>query len=405
MTTALDKGASQSAEARDPFRDRLLEGLATSIDERGYRATTVADIVRQARTSKRTFYDHFASKEECFIEVLRADMQAMIAGIRAAADPEAPPQDQIRTAVDAYINHIDSYRAITLSRIREAPGLGDVARRLHRLAMEQFSDMLVDLSSSPGFQRAGLGPVDEQLGLILLGGLQELTASYVEDGRDVRGIFDPAVAAATALLGAAQRQLAQNQARGLLQSLSDFRVRRVAHARAHEGAGVEHLQRVDDVGIDVGPERRGQPIADVTPDAQSQHLDVGVLAQQRVGHRARELGLVGDQQSDVPEHLDDARCRVAGFMRRGRGGDEPAPEHLGDQMLLGREVGVGGRRPDTGLGGHAAHGQTGETLSAQELDRGPAQTIDGVGLLGGQTAPSRLQGRVGHMSGRYYNCH
>jgi AcrR family transcriptional regulator len=202
MTTALDKGASQAAEARDPFRDRLLEGLAMSINERGYRTTTVADIVRQARTSKRTFYDHFASKEECFIEVLRADMQAMIASIRAAADPEAPPQDQIRAALDAYINHIDSYRAITLSRIREAPGLGDVARRLHRLAMEQFSDMLIDLSSSPGFQRAGLGPVDEQLGLILLGGLQELTASYVEDGRDVRGIFDPAVAAATALLGA-----------------------------------------------------------------------------------------------------------------------------------------------------------------------------------------------------------
>ena len=74
-------------------------------------------------------------------------------------------------------------------------------------------------------------------------------------------------------------------------------------------------------------------------------------------------------------------------------------------MLLGREVGVGGGRPDAGLGGHSAHGQTGETLAAQELDRGPAQTIDGVGLLGGQTAPSRLQSRIGHMSGRYYNCH
>jgi hypothetical protein len=38
-----------------PFRLRLLDGLAASIGERGYRATTVADIVRHARTSKRTF--------------------------------------------------------------------------------------------------------------------------------------------------------------------------------------------------------------------------------------------------------------------------------------------------------------------------------------------------------------
>ena len=34
---------------------------------------------------------------------------------------------------------------------------------------------------------------------------------------------------------------------------------------------------------------------------------------------------------------------------------------------------------------------------------GAAQAIDGVGLLGGQTASSRLQHRIGHVSGRYYN--
>ena len=107
MTTALDKGASVD----DAFRDRLLDGLAASIGERGYRDTTVADIVRQARTSKRTFYDQFASKEECFIDLLRADLEDMIEGIRAAVAPEAAPHDQIHTAVDAYINHIEIGRA------------------------------------------------------------------------------------------------------------------------------------------------------------------------------------------------------------------------------------------------------------------------------------------------------
>jgi hypothetical protein len=37
--------------------------------------------------------------------------------------------------------------------------------------------------------------------VVLLGGLRELTALFVEDGRDVRGILDPAVTASTALLG------------------------------------------------------------------------------------------------------------------------------------------------------------------------------------------------------------
>ena len=72
-----------------PFRVRLLDGLAASIAEHGYRTTTVADIVRHARTSKRTFYSQFPDKEQCFIELLRTDHEQLLATIRAAVDPEA----------------------------------------------------------------------------------------------------------------------------------------------------------------------------------------------------------------------------------------------------------------------------------------------------------------------------
>jgi len=200
VTTALDDSTHTGAGA-SAFRGRLLDGLADSITDRGYRDTTVADVVRNAKTSKRTFYDQFASKEECFIELLRRDNQTMIDGILAAVDLEASPYGQVGTALNAYIDHIAARPSITLSRIREAPALGDAARGLHRLAMDNFTDMLVAISSSPGFERAGLAPVSRQLALILLGGLQELTASFVEDGRDVRGIAETSAAATRALLG------------------------------------------------------------------------------------------------------------------------------------------------------------------------------------------------------------
>ena len=200
MTTALDKRASVDP-AFSAFRHRVLEGLAASIGERGYRDTTVADIVRHARTSKRTFYEQFASKEECLIELLRKNNEDLIANIQAAVDPEAQWPDQIRQAAEAYVDHIGSRPAITLSWIREAPALGAVARPLHRLAMEQLTDMLVDLTDSPGFRRAKLPPISRPLALILLGGLRELTALFVEDDRDLRGITEPAITAATAILG------------------------------------------------------------------------------------------------------------------------------------------------------------------------------------------------------------
>jgi AcrR family transcriptional regulator len=200
MTTALNSGATATA-ADDPFRDRLIDGLAASINERGYRDTTVADIVRHARTSKRTFYEQFASKEECLIELLRRNNDILIANIRGAVDPAGDWRDQIRNAVTAYVDHIAARPAITLTWIREAPALGAVARPLHRLAMENLTDMLVDLSGSPGFARAQLPPVTRPLALILLGGLRELTALFVEDGREVHGIVEPAITASIAMLG------------------------------------------------------------------------------------------------------------------------------------------------------------------------------------------------------------
>lgn len=185
----------------DSVADRLLDGLASSIGERGYRETTVADIVRHARTSKRTFYEQFDSKEACLIELLHRNNDDLIAGIQAAVDGEADWQVQIRQAVGAYVDHIGARPAVTLSWIREAPALGAVARPLHRQAMDHLTDMLVDLTDSPGFRRAQLTPISRPMALILLGGLRELTALFVEDGGDIAGIVEPAVAAGMAMLG------------------------------------------------------------------------------------------------------------------------------------------------------------------------------------------------------------
>lgn len=197
MTALVD----DAAPSFDPFRRRLLDGLADSIGERGYRASTVADIVRHARTSKRTFYDRFGGKEECFLELLRADSDQLGEAIRGAVDPEADWRQQIRQAVGAYVGKIESRPAVTLSWIRELPSLGASARPVQRRGLELLTDLLVELSSSAGFRRAGLPPLTPALAVILLAGLRELTALAVEDGRDVREIVEPAVDASIALLG------------------------------------------------------------------------------------------------------------------------------------------------------------------------------------------------------------
>lgn len=189
-------------EARRPHRTRLLDGLAASIAERGYRATTVADIVRHARTSKRTFYNEFPDKELCFVELLRTDHEQLMAAIRASANPDAHWRTQIRQAATAYVDHIGARPAITLSWIRELPALGAPVRSIQRSAMSALTELLVELSERPGFRAAGIAPVRRELAVILLGGLRELTAVTVEDERPTESILEPAVIAAEAILSA-----------------------------------------------------------------------------------------------------------------------------------------------------------------------------------------------------------
>ncbi|MEU4713968.1 TetR/AcrR family transcriptional regulator [Micromonospora purpureochromogenes] len=182
------------------FRQRLLDGLAVSIAEVGYRNTTVADVVRHARTSRRTFYAHFSDKEACFVALLTDANEEMIRQISAAVDPSALWTSQVRQAIEAWIASAESAPAITLSWIRDVPALGTAARRLQRDVMESFILMIQTLCDTDEWRSVGAGPVARPLAIMLLGGLRELIAATVEDGGPISDVTEVAVQASIALL-------------------------------------------------------------------------------------------------------------------------------------------------------------------------------------------------------------
>jgi len=62
-------------------RERLIAGLATAVAEKGYRAVTITDITKEARVSRRVFYENFEGKEECFL----AAFEVVVGHIRELA--------------------------------------------------------------------------------------------------------------------------------------------------------------------------------------------------------------------------------------------------------------------------------------------------------------------------------
>lgn len=200
-TAQTEVTSPETGAAPAEFRRRLLEGMAAAIRECGFRDSTVADVVRHARTSRRTFYEHFPSKQACFIALLQEANAAMVRQIATAVDPGTPWDAQVRQAIEAWIEGAQSDLAITLSWIRDLPSLGSESRHLQRETLEAFVVLIQSLSDTPELRAAGVSRPSRRLAILLLGGLRELIATTVEDGGDIGDITEVAVQATQALLG------------------------------------------------------------------------------------------------------------------------------------------------------------------------------------------------------------
>jgi AcrR family transcriptional regulator len=167
-------------------RARLIAAMAEAITQRGYRDTTVADVVRIARTSRRSFYEHFADRDACFLALFDATNKTMMEEIAAAVRPDRALEEQVEAAVDAYIANVTARPALYQSFVREMPGLGQAGALRAQATLERFAQMLVGFveTGRRAQPELGLRPLSEDSAIIVVGGLRELLIISLQRGRD-----------------------------------------------------------------------------------------------------------------------------------------------------------------------------------------------------------------------------
>ncbi|MCE5288627.1 MAG: TetR/AcrR family transcriptional regulator [Nocardiaceae bacterium] len=186
------------------FRQRLLDGLAASIEERGYTATKIDDIVRFAKTSKRTFYAEFASKRDCYLEVVAASHEAMRQSIETAIDHSAPWRDQVRQGVTGWLESVRPHPKLTLSSIRDLPTIDEHGLEVQRQATQAMTEVILRVVDIGILREAGIEPPSRPAAIILVGGLRELVATAIEDGTDVMTLAEDIVDIVIGLLETAR---------------------------------------------------------------------------------------------------------------------------------------------------------------------------------------------------------
>jgi AcrR family transcriptional regulator len=192
--------STQPATAASTHADRLTEGLATSIAEKGYAATTIADVVRHARVSKRTFYEHFADKEACFLALYARTSDELLALIAEAASGPAPWEERVAAAARAYFERLAAEPALSRAGLVEVQAAGARALKLRREVQRRYAELLRALSVQAAAEQPGIRPLTPALATAVVGGLNELMLEAVEAGREER--LGELAGAATELLRA-----------------------------------------------------------------------------------------------------------------------------------------------------------------------------------------------------------
>jgi AcrR family transcriptional regulator len=169
-------------------RARLIDAMAESIQAKGYRETTVADVVRIARTSRRTFYEHFEDREACFLELFDATNDRMMDEIAAAVSPNRSLDEQVNRALDAYVANVTGHPALYSSFVRELPALGQVGAERQLAVIERFAQLLVELVESGRRAQPEMAtrPLPMDTAIMIVGGLRELAVISLQRGRDMR---------------------------------------------------------------------------------------------------------------------------------------------------------------------------------------------------------------------------
>lgn len=201
---AIAKPDLEAPEQQPSHRERLIAAMAQSIEEKGYRQTLVADVVRIARTSRRNYYQHFKDRDACFLAVFDDANADAIARIAAVVQPERPWEEQVDAALGAYLEVMLARPRLWQSFARELPATGQEGAARQRAAITGFAELLITLIESGREAQPELNtkPLTMDLALIIVGGLRELVVSAGEQGRDLRELRPVAAQSIKAILRA-----------------------------------------------------------------------------------------------------------------------------------------------------------------------------------------------------------
>jgi len=160
-------------------RERIITALVDTVAERGYNATTVAHITKAASVSRRTFYEHFADKEACFLAAYEMVSSHIRESMQVAADAFEEWPQKVRAALATMLRFLAGEPELArVCMIEPIAAGGEIAAR-HRASMQGFVEILK--AGRP--EHSGDRPLPDATEATLVGGIVSLIVREIHAGR------------------------------------------------------------------------------------------------------------------------------------------------------------------------------------------------------------------------------
>ncbi len=124
-------------------RTRMLRALIEVVAEKGYAATTVADVIGRAGVSRTTFYQQFKDKEDCFLVAYRKGADAQFRKVIEAVQTTTEPLQQLRRNLRAYLGELVAYPTSARAFLLEVAAAAELPAEVFRAAVAAVDELVV----------------------------------------------------------------------------------------------------------------------------------------------------------------------------------------------------------------------------------------------------------------------
>lgn len=158
-------------------RRRLLAGIIDAVAEKGYGETTIAAIVKAAELSRKTFYEYFGNKEECFEAAYEASFDYLLTTV-AAVERRRSWGETVRARLEALLGALAAEPDLASFFLIAPTSVGDKVAERHHEAMRELIGALTE-GAPKSTRKRGSPETQEQA---LAGGISRLVIRKLGEG-------------------------------------------------------------------------------------------------------------------------------------------------------------------------------------------------------------------------------